>query len=310
MKMRWLSGLSVALLCLVTCSVGARTWFINGDGTGDALTIQAGLDSSQAGDTVLVACGTYFEADINMKSGVRLMSETSSPDCVVIDAQLLGSAILCETDDGSTAIEGLTLTNASQGAIRLRWSYDTVENCIFKSNTGPLGTAVDIWQSAAHFHDCLFYENYSTTASYAWTVNIAIGSHVPTFSNCTFSENSAGFGFVYDGAAYIENCIIVFCAEGPSIGGEDGANPMLSCTNLFGNAGGDWIPAGNSFSADPQFCGLVGSHNYYLQSDSPCVPGNHPNGDACGLIGALPVLCGSVKTESRTWGNVKALYGE
>jgi len=45
-----------------------------------------------------------------------------------------------------------------------------------------------------------------------------------------------------------------------------------------------------------------------LQADSPCAPGNHPDGMDCGTIGALGVECGTVKAKAVTWGSVKALY--
>ena len=61
-----------------------------------------------------------------------------------------------------------------------------------------------------------------------------------------------------------------------------------------------------NFNLDPMFCGV---DNYSLNDLSPCAPGNHPNGfNECGLIGPLPVECGTVKTEETTWGAVKALY--
>ena len=53
------------------------------------------------------------------------------------------------------------------------------------------------------------------------------------------------------------------------------------------------------------FCG---DGNYYLQSDSPCALGNQPDGIDCGLIGPLPVGCGPVTIETRTWGSIKAMY--
>ena len=56
--MRSLHTLTVALLLVmipVTCQ--SRTWYIKLDGTGDAPTIQAGVDSAQDGDDVLVAAG-------------------------------------------------------------------------------------------------------------------------------------------------------------------------------------------------------------------------------------------------------------
>jgi hypothetical protein len=39
----------------------ARTWQIPVDALGDAPSVQAGIDSATAGDTVLVCPGTYFE---------------------------------------------------------------------------------------------------------------------------------------------------------------------------------------------------------------------------------------------------------
>jgi len=71
-------------------------------------------------------------------------------------------------------------------------------------------------------------------------------------------------------------------------------NGLQSCVDGYGN-----------FSADPQFCGVG---NYYLQNDSPCAPGNHPDGFDCGVIGPLPVGCGPVSVQTKTWGAVKALY--
>ncbi|MBW1688907.1 MAG: hypothetical protein JRS35_28100, partial [Deltaproteobacteria bacterium] len=112
----------------------------------DQPTIQAGIDAASHGDTVLVVCGTYYEHDITMKSGVCLRSETGEPGCVTIDAKQLGRVIYCDELDNTTRVEGMTLTGGyvvgwySRGGGLL--CYDspiTLKNCVITSNVA-IGT--------------------------------------------------------------------------------------------------------------------------------------------------------------------------
>jgi hypothetical protein len=70
---------------------------------------------------------------------------------------------------------------------------------------------------------------------------------------------------------------------------------VVSCTDIFGNAGGDALcgtDGGGNFSLDPLFCGTAG-YEFNLTDGSPCVPGN-PSGGVCDneWIGALGGGCG------------------
>jgi parallel beta-helix repeat protein len=133
----------------------------------------------------------------------------------------------------------------------------------------------------------------------------------------TICENQApqgaGVVMVQNFNSVLENNIVVLNAPGPGVEClvDTGWPAYFSCCNVYGNEGGNSLcgtDGGGNFSLDPQFCGIPGSGNYFLQSDSPCAPGNHPTGVNCGLIGALPVNCGTVETQTKTWGNIKSLY--
>ncbi len=93
----------------------------------------------------------------------------------------------------------------------------------------------------------------------------------------------------------IDRCIIAGSTAGQGIYCS-GATPVISCSNVWGNAGGDDIcgtDGGGNFSSDPLFCGTV-ERPYNLQDASPCAPGNHPDGLCDGeLIGAAAAGCGS-----------------
>ncbi len=72
---------------------------------------------------------------------------------------------------------------------------------------------------------------------------------------------------------------------------------VTRCTDFFGNTLGDSLRGqedGGNFSADPLYCAgdPILTRDFSLRSDSPCVPGAHPNA-GCGLVGASLVGCPS-----------------
>jgi len=139
---------------------------------------------------------------------------------------------------------------------------------------------------------------------------------IPRIDSCTFSGNASALGAgVYvssSGLVEVSSTIIAF-----NTGGEGvycfltDPTPSLSCCDIYGNEGGDWIGdiAGQlggdgNINADPFFCDLQGG-DVSIAEDSPCAPGNN----SCGvLIGALPVACDQVAVQPTSWSRLKALY--
>jgi hypothetical protein len=109
----------------------------------------------------------------------------------------------------------------------------------------------------------------------------------------------------------IVNSILAFNGPGAAILCWEGDALVLTCCDIFGNVGGDWIGCiadqygvrGN-ISLDPFFCDPAAG-DLGLHADSPCAPEQNPE---CGLIGAWGVNCGPTPTSRGTWGAIKALY--
>jgi hypothetical protein len=165
----------------------------------DQPTIQSGVDAASYGDTVMVACGTYYEHDLAMKSGVTLRSTTGEPECVTIDAQQQGRVIYCYGVDAAAAIQGLTLTRGkliSTSAVRdgggmyCRDSGLSVSACVFTGNTGRYGGGMFCRDSAVTVSRCVFTGNEATWGSGA----ACKYGGPPSFVECSFSSNSAGGG--------------------------------------------------------------------------------------------------------------------
>jgi hypothetical protein len=253
----------------------ANTWHV----PDDAPTIQAGVDAAAAGDTVLVACGTYFEHDIVMKSGICLRSETGNPDCVTIDAGQAGRVMEFNHLDSLVIIQGFHFTGGQApwnyplgGAIAIISSQVSISYCIFSGNRADAGGALtcsapEIGQSVLTLSHCTFDFNEASygkggaisadaqtslvmescllTNNEATFGGGAIVCRGVSISHCTFAYNSSpsqgGAICLRSAGAEIDNSIVAFSSEGEGIYcfNEDGP-PNLTCCDIIGNQGGDW----------------------------------------------------------------------
>jgi len=294
-------------ILLVSTSGYARTWYIKPDQTGDAPTIQAAIDSSTTGDTVLVAAGSYYPMEpilCSLKDSLYILGEEGAEN-TIIDAE--GRFVPFGIDVGYIVLKGFTFQNNGDGAIAiggLGEKHTIIEDNVIRNNQGA---AIGIsFSSNVTIRNNLIYSNGGGVSSIDMTSGI-------TIENNTIINNT-GYGILLDnyGTYNLYNNLIVDNYYG--VHGYGGSNNLI-CNNAFGNTQ-DYVvldnPIGSNgnISIDPQFCALdpVASGNFYLQSDSPCAPGNHPDSYPCGVIGKFSVGCGSESTEETSWGKIKDMY--
>jgi hypothetical protein len=138
------SCIAAALLAFAATSIPARIWYITPDGTGDAATIQAGIDSAAVGDTVLVETGSYLDnldfrgKEILVGSRFVLTGDTTLVAQTVIKA-LVGRVVSFTHGEGRAArLSGLTITGGSApsgGGIRCFNASPTLDHLRVIGNT-------------------------------------------------------------------------------------------------------------------------------------------------------------------------------
>jgi hypothetical protein len=208
----------------------------------------------------------------------------------------------------------------------------TITDCWIENNVAGTGSGSGggIAATDGSITNCVFVGNRAVALQGATGGGIACMGDV-TISGSIFVRNSAHLGAAVAGGN-VTGCTAVGnfgSSEGGVIALPTGdvtasivawnaglaisGGAHFSCNLVFGNTLGDEISGvdgGGNLRLDPQFCAVdpAASMSFALQSDSPCAPGNHPDGASCGLIGAAPVGCGSVALDTITWTQMKSLY--
>lgn len=274
-------------------------------------TIADGLAASVAGDTVLVAIGTYLEHDLILPSGVVLRGATGDPDDVVIDGERAGRCVYGAGLDATTRLEAMTLTNGLPawgstphnswgGGLMVDGGSLTVTSCVFRANeTAVGGGAYIIGQGSLVVEDCLFDRNEATEDAGM----LIRGVCNPIVRRCTFTGGDrcmagGGLGVIVAGDALVEDCTItnntvLETGGGLEIYGSGGRVTVRNC-EISGNSaslGGAGVLVGNGGQAFFADCTITANtaggygggvnvgFNSVLTASQSTILGNHaPDG--------------------------------
>jgi hypothetical protein len=249
--------LFAAIACFSFSNSFARTWYITSDGSGDAPTIQAGIDSAAVADTVLLANGTFTgDGNRDIEFGgkaITVCSASGDPDSCIIDCEgtyeVRHRGISFRSGEDSTSVlEAVTITNGYApveppatsyygGCVYCVSSSPKIVDCKFTFSHASGGGAVGCLEDAAPIlRGCTATDNIGASAGAVYCRNSS-----PTIDGCTFTNNLGG----YTGA----------------VGCRDGSAPAIIDCVFSGNwADGDG--ALTAFNSSPTVINCLFENNY------------------------------------------------
>jgi predicted outer membrane repeat protein len=216
---RWEDTVAKHCFCVclgIICLLGAQpatssTWYITPDGTGDAPTIQAGIDSAAVGDTVLVASGEYAGPDpyaIDFHGVDLVLTSESGPDSTRVFSRINFHS----GETPAAIVEGFRIDHCDDeiegGGIRIVYSSPTIRKCHFLdcSSHYTLGNGIYCLASSSIIDSCLFQANSSENAS---------GAALYVGGGCSLSVSKSDFRLnvandAHGGAVYIASSTVAF----------------------------------------------------------------------------------------------------
>ena len=326
-------GIALASAMTAFCVLSSSASAITRRVPSEIPDIQAALDSSATGDTVLVAPGEYSwtSGPLTFRGkDLVLRSENGPEDTILRSAPGQGAFYLTDRETRNARVEGFRISIGNDvgptGTIWIQGSSPTIDDCLIAGNGGwaiaVVGTG--LWGTFPLITNTVVAFNSSPV----WGSAIAVvGDAGAEIEGCTIHDNSNPSAGCDPNAAQIyvvtsgflvslSRTLITGSPDDPPISCNGNDNFALSCCNIYGNACGDyegclasWLGANGNISADPLYCDPTPEAlDFSLAPDSPCLPGNHPDGASCDLIGARGEGCAPTTTTPASWGRLKALF--
>lgn len=229
-----------------------------------------------------------------------------------------GGGFSAETGGSPELIDCTFVGNESSrgGGLSLRSTPSAVLlRCVIERNeSSQSGAGIDVIGASLELESCIL--NYNSTPGDGAAIHALTGDL--DLRGCTIVMNKGGPGraairLLGDLTTLsLRQSIVAHHLGLRTVSCDAGSLITATCTDLWGNAGGDWVDCvasqvdeNGNFSMDPRFC-RVDPGDFRLQSDSPCLP---ENSNSCDLVGALGLGdCSGVAVVPATWARIKTQY--
>ena len=279
--MRSLRPLAATFALLAASAAAAETRYIDANGSTELTTIQAAIDASADGDTIVVRNGTYAgEGNRNIDfTGKRITvrSQDGFGGCV-IDCEGAGRGFVFRGGERiETVLDGFTIlngfTDGDGGGILCDGSSPTIVGCLVSGCLAQRsGGGVALKAGDARLANLVLLANKADVSG----GGLACAGGSPAVTNCTVAGNSAPAG---GGVAASEaNLALANTILWGNRGRQLAAGPRSSVTvthccvqdSQEGAAAspGTLLWSGDNIDADPRFA-LPG--DCHLLLDSPCI---------------------------------------
>ena len=287
-------------------------------------SIQAAIDTAQAGDRIVVAPGTYFES-LDMRGRLVELTSSDGPEVTVVDADSGGSVIWAHSGEtAGTRISGFTLRNgfnvrgggvliegaspevsdliieecgssADGAGIYVRnWCSPLLENLVVRHcNSAQFGGGIAVYRASPTIRGSIIHDNLSELSG----GGIWVKDGQVVVDRCTIAYNAGGHGSGGTGGIHadrdadltIRDTIVSHSTIGAGIRALGAVAVEISYTCSWGNQGPDWadVYSGEgSFSLDPDYVDAAGG-NFHLASPA----GYYEDGVNVGRVAGVFSAC-------------------
>jgi len=230
-----------SLILFISTTAHAKIIYVDDDGPADFNNIQAAIDDSNDGDTIIVNPGAYTgdgNRDIlfNGKAITVRSIKPSDPnivastiiDCNGTEAEPHRGFLFNSGEEANSILDGLTITNGYAkygGGISCEASSPTILNCTIRVCTADdSGGGILSGCSDPIIRNCIIERNRGACCYGGGVYSLGWDSVGPSFKNCIirFNKTPNGGGIACDRAT-LSNCVIT--------GNSAGHGGGVRCTN-------------------------------------------------------------------------------